>query len=514
MLLSALTAGMLLFFATAQAETPDAEALSNIPPISTHYTRKIIERVQRGLAHAESAQDTQDPSLFRIFFGSWLDQTSAAMLSLVDTDLRIEAQHRDLTEATACLHLDILILESWTERVRVKLHEAFAQRNIISMLRLMSLIRFLNQRIAHLVRGARDPLYEDTSWGTMYLFDPPGQVWCCLDGKLGNACKPMAEEECARKGTPFLTPRACQEFGCLLPEDVDPTEGRMCPFHSDYLPPVESGYGCDTDAMPEEAAAVHAPTRSEREALLELLKVRDDLRKEIRGTTTRADDEREHRTVSGCLEDIPEWKAFGTGDTLFSHLRLAAYERRGPFSLEADEPAIALRFLRWIRRWGEIRPQADELKYPSEFPPGREREEATEREEEMGPLERILRWMLRIYYRVWSIRRTPEEALPLLEAHDLMLTLEKEAGAGQLRSATDRLVTLAHNLNGGMRGFTRNHAYFIRRTCVFRPCNKRLEQILRIVFQDICFPYADGRYKGGADVHTQCKNAAEIDVSP
>jgi hypothetical protein len=44
----------------------------------------------------------------------------------------------------------------------------------------------------------------------------------------------------------------------------------------------------------------------------------------------------------------------------------------------------------------------------------------------------------------------------------------------------------------GLRAFVRNFAWYIRRSCIFRPCNERLEQILKLNFADSCFPYTGG----------------------
>ena len=69
---------------------------------------------------------------------------------------------------------------------------------------------------------------------------------------------------------------------------------------------------------------------------------------------------------------------------------------------------------------------------------------------------------------------------------------------GELRPS--RLIDLvAHWLVGHFpdldrRSFVRDFAYFLRRSCIDRPCSQRLDRILKIVFTDECFPFVSGQF--------------------
>ena len=77
-----------------------------------------------------------------------------------------------------------------------------------------------------------------------------------------------------------------------------------------------------------------------------------------------------------------------------------------------------------------------------------------------------------------------------------------------LISSVGKLSSLARDKEG-LRGFVRDYAYFLRRTCINRPCNKRLDQILKIVFRDECFPYTNGDYLGDTAENPRWKKCAE-----
>jgi hypothetical protein len=92
-----------------------------------------------------------------------------------------------------------------------------------------------------------------------------------------------------------------------------------------------------------------------------------------------------------------------------------------------------------------------------------------------------------------------------------------------LRESVQRLARLIHpgigqvgegeeqDSIGSLRGFVRDFAYFLRRSCMERPCNERLDRILKIVFQDACFPYTNGEYLT-VDEEEACKKATKLEM--
>ena len=71
-----------------------------------------------------------------------------------------------------------------------------------------------------------------------------------------------------------------------------------------------------------------------------------------------------------------------------------------------------------------------------------------------------------------------------------------------VRPAVKRLVELVNQSDRGLRKFARNYAYFLRRSCIYRPCNEKLETIMKVLYSDECFPYASGAFdvKAGDEI--------------
>jgi hypothetical protein len=517
------TVGTILFLPwSASAVTVDD--LVGLPPVSQHYVQRTLDRVDAGLAQA-AANTTMGGPVFDIFFGRWAGYAASATLSLVDTRTWVESQATDLQETTACLHLDIIILQSKIEKVRQQLHQALNNAEVGKVIFLQQIIRFLNDRILHLLRGARDPQYFDSGWGAQQPFDPPGTVWCCpARGLSGSMCLSMDLGACtATGGLAFITPHGCTARGCLMPQGEDPYGGRMCPFHSDYLALSSSGYGCDSTVLT--ATGVHLATQAEalaldavleeRIKLLQLYQTSQDLLSALGGITgaIREPEPLEHRTIAGCAQDIPEAQIAGADTALFRSIGATSYSLRGPFSLEKNEPGILYRFAGVVRRWGGLRPQAEYIKQPGEFPPGPLRDAAQQRFQGKDSLRRGAEWFLRLYFRWWNFYHGRHEARPVARGQDLELQLEQTT-SGDLREATGRLIALTESHASGLRGFGKKFAYFLRRSCVYRPCNRQLEQVLRILFSDRCFPYGKGWYFGDPEAYRRCKDAAQVNVEP
>ncbi|MBM3228145.1 hypothetical protein FJZ27_04805 [Candidatus Peribacteria bacterium] len=507
-----------------------------IPPVSDHYVKRVLNRANAGITKANGMTSPGGP-IFTILKPWWIFYATSAMLSTVDTRVQITGMQRDLHEATACLHLDIIILQSKIEKVREELHLALSANQPFRVMLLQRLIRFLNRRIEHLMKGGRDPLYEDTDWGRVEWFDPTAPVWCCPGGIPGNTCMSLSEDLCTGTGgIAFSSPSACQAYGCLLPPEQDPLDGKLCPFTSDYLPPSRTGFGCDDDALPGEASG-HRPTAAELSALADLIAKRETAASSMADftellealdamastTTPLAGLEvvsHTHQTIFGCEHQVKKDQRFGTGSflrdigsgSMLQALMVRAHETRGPFSLGKQEPWIAVQFTQLMQRWGERRPQAKSLRYPNEFPPGEERDEAVEAEEKKSPLLRARDWFMRGFFRSWNIYHGKKYAESVAKGQDAQLQIAEELRGSQ--QSLRRLGELISNDGAGLRSFTKGFAYYLRRSCLYRSCNRKLEQILRINFKNECFPYFSGAYFGNTKAHERCKNAANISVSP
>jgi hypothetical protein len=158
------------------------------------------------------------------------------------------------------------------------------------------------------------------------------------------------------------------------------------------------------------------------------------------------------------------------------------------------------------------RPQAKHLRYPSEFPPGGERTASQERAVKKPSITNAYEWFMRTFFKSWNVYHGKKSAIPVAKSQDAQLQI-----AEALRGAhgpIERLGGLISGHSAGLRSFTKSFAYYMRRSCMYRSCNKRLEQVLRINFQSTCFPYFSGAYFNSTTAHTQCKNAADVTVSP
>ena len=536
-LLRHLTAGMagrlgkvffVLVIIPGNASALTVDEIVAIPPVSDHYVQRVLDRANAGIAQADTMSAPGGP-IFDMFKPWFIFFATSAMLSTVDTRMQVTNMQRDLMEATPCLHLDVVILQSKVEKVRQEMHTALDAGQPYKMVYLQQLIRFLNARTDQLMRGARDPLYEDTTWAKGQVFDPPNPVWCCPAGIPGNTCTFTDDAVCiADGGNPFTTPRACQEYGCLLPDSQDPLEGKLCPFHSDYLPPAVSGYGCDLDALPGEALG-HTPTAAEMGALAELILQRDVFVTRLQNFAPLAEEidamsgvdpdyaslgsglSREHGEAFGCLQDMDLARQIGA-TSLLQAMPAGSAETRGAFSIPKNEPWIMVRLSALLQQWGQRRPQAKDLRYPPEFPPGPERDDAEVREEAKPTLFKARDWYVRTVFQSWNTYHGKKEAISLAASQDNILQIQE--ASPQMNAVTQRLRALTQNHAQGVRSFAKGFAYYLRRSCIYRPCNAKLDQVLRIVFQNSCFPYASGLYFGNEDAHEDCREDAEITVSP
>ena len=507
-----------------------AHALSGTP-VSQHYVQELLDRADAGIASSQSA-----PAVGNYGFAmlNWLSQLTGVFLELVDTDLRITEYQRDLANITACYHLDLLLIEEEIELVRTEIRTAFQEKRIGDIFRLQSLARFLNARYRQLVRGGTDPHHEDKNFSWLYSFDEEG--WCCNKDNNQN-CELGDRLDCLRDGGVSLASwNQCEVFACDKPDPL-PDEEIICPFHSDYLPPTGAGYGCDLETITAMATGGHVATEAERLGMVAFTSARDDFLNNVdyirvntlaiftalgRDTTDiedRLDDflknresQRTHRIRIGCNRfdgDILERPRADTDPPNEFPAGAAKTALRGPFNLQKNETALLHDLYYQLRSWGEQREQADHLKYPSEYLAGSaKRSDAEARENRLGIMEKYMRRFMRRYFERWNIGQSGEEAPAIMQASDTQLQISEQMKP--LRKVMKDFSRYASKQDVGARKFTRGLAWYLRRSCIYRTCSKQLDHILKINFEDSCFPYTDGSYIGNETHHETCRDAAQV----
>ncbi len=478
------SACLFLSAGSAEAQCPEGKAAQYLgfTPISSHYTARVIERAETGISLAESSS-TSTLDFLSLYF-DWLNEVTRFIAEIVDTDLRITQENYSLREHTPCLFLDLAIIESEMEKVRCILSNEALDVDWVKagqVMELESVLLFLNERYRNLIAGANDPSYVDTGWQVRNSFDPEGE------GDLG--------------------------------------EPPMCPFHSNYLPPTVHGYGCDTEVLGQYDVT---PVEEENDALQELIETRNEFIHDVEDldelivqldwyTGETPPDlrnfgmalDREHEEVSGCLE---EWTTVSEGEPMNAIFKLGGtkWEKRGPFSFTKDEPRLMREFLEGRTAWGEERPQSDEFKIPEEFPEGDERDEAQQREDQMSFLDIALRDLGRLYLRWWNVEQGREESSIVAKASDPQLQLKEQFQ--KLRDQMRWLGELASKKDAGSRDFGRKLAYFLRTSCMERPCKKQLNNVLKFLLTDQCFPFVNGSFEHATDdIDILCIRAAQMD---
>ena len=112
---------------------------------------------------------------------------------------------------------------------------------------------------------------------------------------------------------------------------------------------------------------------------------------------------------------------------------------------------------------------------------------------------------LRILFRSVSGIQGREEGSIFPEATDSQLEIAESLS--DMRASIGELSRLASKPTG-VRAFVVDLAYFLRRTCAFRPCQKSLEQVIRISLQDDCFPYTNGEFLSDSESSPRWKKCA------
>lgn len=525
-ILSVLT-GLILLAAPPALAAESSDQYADLEPVSQLYIQKVVERAKAGLNYAKSkGSGGNKPSGFLLTWSGWI---SASVLGLVDTDLRLTEQERSLLQNSPCLRIDALILEGWMERARLEKMKALDSGNSDTIYALVQLQRYLNDRFKALLLGAYDPTYQDKGEAKLYAFDPP-PYYCCVKEEVPESqlepeggCAEISDEQQVDDCTTFggsLHKRlsACKAAGCIAESD-DEEEEPLCPYTTDYFPPTTAGYGCDTSILEKYEGKTPEEVKKEYEALQELVKDRDKyiqdagaLRSHVEAVSEllglpRPDlenfqkgksSERRHRTMSGCVLVEQQWPD-----------GLAAFSARGPFSIQPADNVLLTRLNHLWTYWGSQRVPPDYLKFSWELDPGTNREKRKEQEETFfGLLYSPGMYSARDYLRKVSIVQLGETSFSIPKAYD---TPQRFAELfGPLREQVSTFAESSQSNEKGMRGFARNLAFFLRRSCIFRPCNSALDRILKIVLEDSCFPYAAGLTEGGPEAAEDCKKNAKL----
>jgi len=556
------------------------QILQSVEPVSDHYTRRVLQRAQAGISFAQGLSSTFEDDDFLY----WLDKSYRSMSQIVDTDLRVIVPNRDLEEATACLHIDLFLIETMMEKVRCEIEDAFAESNGSAIEILRDVLFFLNDRYRALLLGNMDNTNEDQQWWFKQTFDQPDGTsageWlsapynttlCC--NNVNWTCEPT-ENYC--QGSAFLTEDGCVDNSqCTVREGHEPTDYKMCPFHSDYLSPtvivqtyemdfskdppsvkplekpIAAGYGCDLTVLERYAnlsldgTDIDEAIKAEYQGLKIMTKERDEFIKQsfsmkahaeqlnkwlgrdpIKGleffgwtmeelsTGTEEDPEmakmRVHTTRIGCSEV--------DGETLFPLFPpperwppawpegAVQESRRGPFSLSENVLKLMRSYQDWHIYLAKERPYPDQYKLPGEF-------EEEGREDRIGGyrfIDTLTRFMRFDYARPFlleeHIKQETAESFIVAKVSDAPRQIYSKLEP--LRSSVKELSKNGDSLQSGIRRFARGLAYYLRRSCLNRPCNERLERILKIVLEDTCFPYTSGDYIDNERMHENCEEGA------
>jgi hypothetical protein len=536
LLLPAMLMILMLPARTQAAPSEVCKQIKNIQPVSSHYTKRVLDRADVGLANAAAAPVTTDFDRYR---ASWARDMGAAWAALVDSQQTLTGENASLTQDTACLQLDLLLIECKMDDVRTAMNEQLERGSIVALDKLKALLQFLNERHRHLKTGALDPLHQDTAWNGRFSFDPP-ESWCCPEGVPGNTCKEVSEATCVSDGgQTFDSLLECTAWGCVPGQKVEV----LCPFNADYAAPFQSGFGCDIGVMTPRAG--YGPLQAELEALTVITRQIDDYRrlaKEMQNMQSQSDEvfgnesgtpnqqERDHVKAYGCgtaggvcsgdatvqcmsdsdckdkgkcepMKKVCEGNRVircenddqcGSVGPCSDEAQLPSLRTlRGSFSVDKDQLAILSQFL-GIRSAQEIsREYSDELKLASEFKAD-QTVQRDQRELEQGSmLLQLGRNAMRATTRIWSRIQGQQEAAIFPQAVDAQLEIADALKT--LHSSVSQLAKLASQKTG-VRQFVARYAYFIRRTCTYRPCNLMLDQVIKIVLSDDCFPYTNGDY--------------------
>ena len=435
-----------------------AVAAQDCGEITSDYVRAVLERADRGIAHARDQRGgDQDLDM-----GDLADQARSGMQPRIDTLLRLSHRARMLSDTTACLASDICHLEEKIREVDREIHAAMQNRSQLGVTMLLSVSSFLDERIYLLHEGGRDPTVRDRHWDQRMDFEP----------------RRSDEEEIEG---PLRLPNPPPESAS------DP----MCPFHSNYLDLQITGYGCRQSSAETDLADAMRRNLEEADFLSTSQRLAELTRTTlppIPGGSVFPEDTPE--PLSGCSADENQFLQQIEGS------RIGLTSRGSPFGFNwGDQVRRSRNFFAHRRQEGKRRNQLES--YDPEDPDH----------------DRLSIWRTRALvasggdsYFGYAERQGGVESASLARAVDAPL---------QIRSILSpftrevmrfgSLIRLASpETPRTIRSFVYHAAYYLRRSCILRPCNDQLDSIMRAAASEDCFPYASFAYLGDSRVHEKC----------
>lgn len=507
LLLSAGTAMALLLPMAVQAQAPTAcEGVRATQPISP-YVKNVLARTQKGLDRLSG----RSSGGFMIVFPGWIQSSLASVAGAVDVRSGSLGLRSNLLTTSTCLHLDTLHLECKLAEVREALKTQIQNQSPLGIYRAQSLIQYLQERLFALQEGAHDGTWLDATALNPQLFDV--QRRRAADENADPACGNGILES----GEECDDGNRADDDGCAAT-----CLSEMCPYSSDYSEPIPSlGMGCDLYVLTEEDSGRGTATdvvAQETQVLEALLNARAELLPNA--------DNPEHVSFEGCVRGwcandngTPCGKSAdcGVGGQCVFGRRLCEADKsircssdvdcgedgpcafvadtrhttlRSPFSLEPDAFELTRQFVRLRERRDMLRRWPGQFRNPEDLPVAeRARAERLDR----GDPGRPGRLAARRDLRARQGEQGAREALLFATVADGHLRIAEELKP--LREGVRKLGLMARETNG-TRETARNLAYYILRTCIYRPCNEKLIQVLQMTFDeaDVCFPYTNGEY--------------------
>ncbi len=259
----------------------------------------------------------------------------------------------------------------------------------------------------------------------------------------------------------------------------------QCPFASDYLPPTAAGYGCSVTALAKLRA--YEPIEAEFQALTDLQSQIEAFRESLEVPAVETP---EPPPVSGCLNAVAQQlgldPAVSVNDSLWTE-GMTSRSRRGVFRLALNQFSIGRAFVTLRTGLGGRRPLPDFILNAADSISGR-----------------ILGRRYADEIRTFSRLQEQEFAATFARSVDSPFTIAN--GFSLDRGPFLRLMELSSSLTEGPRKFARDLAWYLRRSCIYRPCNDKLDLVLKRLYSDACFPYT--RRDGSVDPNDCPKPAA------
>ncbi len=443
---------LLLHSLPAFALSPECEASLSAPPVSSHYVGAILARAEAALSAADSLPADPD---FATYLPAWIQTVFSTAVALIDTTTSLTMNVRSLKNDSACLAFDAFLLKCEIRKTIESIHRSFtdpAHRSSRAIDLKKDLLPFLQDRLQNLLQGAYDPTYADVRWNITQAFDSG----------------PVPEEP-------------------------------LCPYHTDYLP-IAQGFGCDATVLAPRT--MYPPVELELQGVVSLVNrpLMDlSVAEELAAFEQEGDLLTGTQSSSSAPAPSPVSPAHQTEFGCTATARPVRHALPGSFAIEEDTLSLLRRFLNRRIKEGESRRARSDLEEP---PPGTPTDPFTQDE----------RGVSRLLARTWGRIQGAFEAAIFPQAVDAPLTLTRES---PLRAPVARLAKLAADRQGGLREFTKSYAYFLLRSCMFRPCRAKLTQTIKMADADACFPYTNGEFLDDTEANPrwrQCAEAAEIDL--